>query len=73
MANIPSGPVADEYKRLTKEVKKVLHSSSMNLHFTNLGYMLQQKGLIKNPRALFSNLQDELIRAIINARIKEKK
>lgn len=73
MANKPSGPIADEYKKLTNEVKKVLHSSNMNLHFTNLGYMLQRNGLIKNPHVLYSNMQDELVRAIINARIKEKK
>jgi hypothetical protein len=67
-----SGPIAKDYALLEKKVKRVLRDSNIFLHITNLGYLLHSHGIIKNPKQLYSNIESDLIRSIINAKIKEK-
>lgn len=67
-----SGPIAKEYAELTKKIKGIMHDSTMQMHITNLGYLLQSRGIIKKPQHLYGNIEADLIRAIINARIREK-
>ena len=72
MAVKAQGPIADEYRRLSAQVKEVLHDSNMYLHITNLGHLLGSRGLIKNPRKLYNLIENDLIRILIDAKIREK-
>ena len=71
MAEI-EGPIAAEYRELTRKVNMALVDFGMNLHCTNLGHLLHQRGIIKHPHRLFTYIKDDLVRAIINAKISEK-
>jgi hypothetical protein len=66
------GPVAKEYKELSKKIKTMMYETSMNRHFTNLGYLLNSKGIIKNPQQLYNNIEEILVRAIIDLNISQK-
>lgn len=70
MAHI-EGPIADEYRALSKKVDKALSDSDIHLHITNLGHLLHQRGIIKKPHGLFARIREDLVRAIINAKIRE--
>lgn len=66
------GPIAEEYKRLYKQIEKLLNDSDMFTHVSNLGYLLHSYGIIKKPHSLFSNIKEDLIRAIIKSKTLEK-
>jgi hypothetical protein len=66
------GPAAKEYKELFNKIKTMMYETSMNRHMTNLGYLLNSKGIIKNPQQLYNNIEDILIRAIIDLKINQK-
>lgn len=66
------GRAAEEYKELFKKIKTMMYETSMNRHVTNLGYLLNSKGIIKHPQQLYNNIEDTLIRAIIDLKISQK-
>jgi hypothetical protein len=72
MAVKAKGPIAEEYARLAKKIKGILKDSSMPLHVGNLGHLLHSYGIIKQPKLLYSHIEDALIRAIIDAKINDK-
>ena len=67
MGVIIKGSIAEEYA-LHKQIEELMNGTDIPRNITNLGYLLSSKGIVKNPNTLYSDIKDEIIRAIIELR-----